>query len=341
MENKIKILAFVIIFIAIGGVIGYGVEYYNNFQQTKKLISGILPVRENNFNYKFIYPLLRYDFGDAKYYLENNDLENKINDYVQQQYKAGNAESISVQYTDLLSGEWAGVNANTQYSPGSLMKVLIMMDYYRMKQLDQSTLQKTFTYSNEVNHEVYTVPYTTPTNLVIGHNYTVEYLIEDMIENSDDGAAKLLLVNDNPDILKAVYQDLGMPNPIDQPIFTISPKDYTLFLRILYSSTYLTEKNSEAALSIMSQSTYKDGISAGTPPGITIAQKFGESADTNSQGGITGTELHNCGIVYAINQPYTLCIMTKAKGLVDQKKLALIIKNISSIVYNYLSPTDK
>ena len=126
----------------VGGVIGYGFEYYNNYQQTKKLISDILPVRENNFNYKFIYPLLRYDFGDAKYYLEDKNLEQQINNYVQQQYQNKNAESISVQYTNLLNGEWSGINSDTQYYPGSLMKVLIMMDFYRQKQLDQSILEK-------------------------------------------------------------------------------------------------------------------------------------------------------------------------------------------------------
>ena len=71
-----------------------------------------------------------------------------------------------------------------------------------------------------------------------------------MIENSDDGAATLLLANDNPDILTAVYRDLDIPAPGDKPDFTISPQQYTLFLRILYNSTYLTEINSESALQL-------------------------------------------------------------------------------------------
>ena len=94
MENKTKIIYLLIVFLVIGGAIGYGIEYSYNHQQTKKLISGILPVRENNFNYKFIYPLLRYDFGDAKYYLENKDLEQKISSYIQQQYQNKNADQL-------------------------------------------------------------------------------------------------------------------------------------------------------------------------------------------------------------------------------------------------------
>ena len=163
-----------------------------------------------------------------------------------------------------------------------------------------------------------------------------------MIDNSDDGAATLLLANDDPNILTAVYRDLNIPAPGDKSDFTISAQQYTLFLRILYSSTYLTEINSENALSIMSQSTYKDGISAGVPSDIIVAQKYGESLDTNTQGTtITGTELHNCGIVYAKNYPYTICIMTRAKGMVDQKQLTAIIKDISKIVYDYVDSNHK
>jgi len=337
MQNKTKIISLAVFFALVGAGAGYGAEYNNNFQQTKKLISHILPIRENNFDYKFIYPLLRYDFGDAKYFLENKDLEQKINNYVQQQYQNKNAEDISVYYSEPLTGKWSAVNADTQYYPGSLMKVLIMMDFYRQRQLDKTVMQKQLVYNKEINQQTFSVAYATPTNLAIGQSYTVQYLIEDMIENSDDGAATLLLANDNPDILKAVYKDLNIPAPGDKPSFTISPKDYTLFLRILYSATYLSETSSENALLTMSKSTYKDGLSAGVPSDITIAQKFGESADSNPQGTtITGIELHNCGIVYAKNHPYTICVMTRANGVVDQKQLATIIKNISKIVYDYV-----
>jgi beta-lactamase class A len=339
MKYGTKITIVTIVALFMGWLIGYGIEYYYNFQQTKNLITHIVPVRENNFNYKFIYPLLRYDFGDAKYYLENKDLEQKINNYIQSQYQKQNAENISVYYSEPLTGKWSGVNADYQYYPGSLMKVLIMMDYYRQKQLDRTVMQKQLIFSKEINQQIYATAYATSTNLTIGQSYSVQYLIEDMIDNSDNGAVKLLMANDNPTILRAVYDDLDIPAPGDKPNFTISAKDYALFLRILYSATYLSEKNSEEALSIMSKSTYKDGLSAGTPSNVIIAQKFGESVDTDPQSTtVTGTELHNCGIIYAKNFPYILCIMTKAKGTVDQKQLASIIRDISKIIYNYTNP---
>ncbi len=342
MDNKTKIIILCSTVLAVGFGAGYFFEYNNNFIKTKELILGIKPVRENNFDYKFIYPLLRYDFGDAKYFLEDKTLENKINDYIEQQYQSQNAQSISVYYSDLLTSRWSGVNYETQYYPGSLMKVLIMMDYYRQKQLNQSILQKSLTYTKDIDNQTFSVQYATPTNLVVGQSYTIQYLIENMVENSDDGAAVLLLANDNPDILKAVYKDLNLPAPGDKPVFTISPRDYTSFLRILYNATYLSDNNSEKALTIMSKSTYKDGISAGLPSNVVVAQKFGESTDTDQQGTmVTGMELHNCGVIYNKDRPYTLCVMTRSKGVVDQKQLALIIKNISTIVYNYVNSNSK
>jgi beta-lactamase class A len=338
MSKKIHIVILAIVAFVVGTVIGYGIEYYVSWQQTKSLVAHILPVRENNFNYQFIYPLLRYDFGNARYFLEDKTLEEQINNYVQQQYRAKNASSISVYFSSFLKGQWAGVNADTQYYPGSLMKVLIMMDYYRQKQLDPLVMEKTLTYSQDIDQQVHQVAYSTPTNLILGQNYTVEYLVSDMIENSDDGAATLLLANDNREVLTSLYRDLKMSAPGDKPDFTISVRDYTVFLRILYNSTYLTEVNSEAALSTMSKSTYKDGISAGVPADVVVAQKYGEDIDINPQGNqVTGIELHNCGIVYAKVTPYTICVMTKSNGVVDQKQLASIIKGISNIVYHYVN----
>jgi len=338
MGQKVKIIIAGIVVFVIGASLGFLVEYEYSYQQTKQLIAGISPIRENNFNYKYIFPLLRYDFGNAKYFLENKTLEQKINAYIKQQYQAKNAQSISVYFSDFLNNQWSGVNENVQYYPGSMMKVLIMMDYYREEQLDPSIKQKVLVYSNDIDQTLRASALATPSNLTVGKGYTVEQLVENMIENSDNGAETLLLANDNRTILNAIYKDLNIPGPVNGKDFTISARDYSVFLRVLYNSTYLSEANSEAALSIMSQSTYKDGIYSGVPSNVAIAQKYGESLDTDSQGKtITGTELHDCGIVYARNSPYTLCIMTRAKGVVDQKQLATIIKDISAIVYNYVT----
>jgi len=54
-----------LIFIA-AVVLGYAYGRIQTLNWAKSTITSIRPVRENNFNYSFIYPLLGYDFGNAK-----------------------------------------------------------------------------------------------------------------------------------------------------------------------------------------------------------------------------------------------------------------------------------
>ena len=82
----------------------------------------------------------------------------------------------------------------------------------------------------------------------------------------------------------------------------------------------------------MSNTKYKDGIASGVPKDVAVAQKYGERV-SGTGNIIQVVELHNCGIVYAADHPYALCVMTKG---VDINKLTLVLKDISKIVYNYV-----
>ncbi len=337
-NSKVKKLIFSAVIFVVAGL-SYGAGYYYHYQETKKLISEILPVRENNFNYKFIYPLLRYDFGDAAYFTEDKNLKQKFDDYIQQQYQNKKADKISVYFTNLKNNQWSGVNEDSQFHPGSMMKVMIAMDYYRLAQLDlpYAVMDREFVYSGDVDKIMKALPYATPTNLNIGQSYTTKFLIKDMIENSDNGAETLLLNNDDPKIMNDIYVDLGIKTPVNNSDFTISAKEYSRFLKILYNATYLSDSFSDDILSIMSKTTFKDGISAGLPSDIIVAQKYGEGATFGPSNEVLTTELSNCGIIYDKSSPYELCVMTKANGPVNQEDLASIIKDISGIVYNYVN----
>jgi beta-lactamase class A len=335
MNQPIKNALIYIVIALIGLGAGYFFTRQYDLAQTKKIISTIVPVRENNFNYKFIYPLLSYNLSQVSSFLQNKTLTDKLNTYIQSQYKNGNAQTIGVYYRDLSNNIWAGVNQDIEFHPGSMMKVIIMMAYYRESQLDPTIMQQQLTYSIDINQALLKENFVDPPSLVVGQNYTTKYLIERMIANSDNGAEILLLSHVNNSILNDVYRDLSLKIPSDTNAdYTISPKEYSAFLRILYNSTYLTELNSEEALSIMAQSTYHDGIYAGIPNNVLVAQKYGERVNTDSSGkNVSSLELNNCGIVYA-KSPYVLCVMTK--GPTNEETLQSILKHISAIVYNYI-----
>ena len=104
---------------------------------------------------------------------------------------------------------------------------------------------------------------------------------------------------------------------------------YSEFLRTLYNATYLDANDSNHILQLLTQSTFTQGLVSGVPANIQVSHKFGERsfADSNL------LELHDCGIVYAPNHPYLLCVMTEGY---DDPTLASFIAQISNITYNYV-----
>src|SRR5205085_892290 len=76
-----------------------------------------------------------------------------------------------------------------------------------------------------------------------------------------------------------IYNDLDMNiSKIDSDPTgdIISLKDYSSVFRILYNASYLNHDSSENALSLLSQSTFKNALVAGVPAETVVAHKFGE-----------------------------------------------------------------
>lgn len=131
-----------------------------------------------------------------------------------------------------------------------------------------------------------------------------------------------------------IVTDLGIPRPADGSAqFTVDPKQYALFLRVLYNATYLDAQMSDYALTMLSQTDFNDGLRAGVPATVDVAHKFGEGQTPQDK--IDGVkELHDCGIVYDANNPYALCIMTKGTDFTAQ---SAAIRDVSARVYQYVS----
>ena len=123
----------------------------------------------------------------------------------------------------------------------------------------------------------------------------------------------------------------------DYDSYSISPKQYSTILRVLYNATYLSRDYSEKALQIMSHAQYNQGLLAGVPASTTVAQKFGESVD-GSDPSTPEITLSNCGIVYYPAHPYILCVMTKGKNIDD---LAHTIAAVSNLTWNEIAKFNK
>jgi beta-lactamase class A len=75
---------------------------------------------------------------------------------------------------------------------------------------------------------------------------------------------------------------------------------------------------------MLTEVDFRDGIIAKIPPDIKVAHKFGERGLKNS------VQIHDCGIVYAPNYPYLICIMTRGSNMAENEEL---IAETSRIVF--------
>ncbi len=154
-----------------------------------------------------------------------------------------------------------------------------------------------------------------------------------MIIDSDNAATYTLIDHIRPEALTSVFNELGLESPdLVKGTYTISAKDYSLFFRVLYNATYLGRKNSERALGLLAQASFKDALVAGIPTETVVAHKYG-TRSTLINGTIVNPELHDCGIVYKPEHPYFLCVMTRGSTMPGLKKT---IGDISALVYKEL-----
>lgn len=303
--------------------VGFKVASINRITHTKEEI-----IRKS-FNYKYINPILECN-SDLSLNNKLTPLKRNIKSIINREINNKNITYASVYYRDLNSGPWFGIDEQEYFSPASLIKVPILIAYYKKAESDPAILQEKLTvYPNlETGNNIQNVK----PSVVTANNteYTIEELIEKMIIYSDNNAYDTLAKNLTGDEIIKVYQDLdvdiskALQNPNGN---IINIKNYSSFFRILFNASYLNQEMSEKALKLLTQSEYKDALVAGVPKNIAVAHKFGERKYTNSN----ETQFHDCGIIYLPKKPYLLCVMTKTnKGL---NQVINVIKEISQTIY--------
>lgn len=268
--------------------------------------------------------LLDFDIPPSN---ELGDYKNKLEQIVDTNMANKNATRISVYYRDLNNGPWVGLYEEEKFIPASLLKIPLMMIYYKNAEKKPSILKKKYKFiPGEFNQYSVTQHYDPKVDLEEGKEYTVEELIERMIVYSDNNALFILASHADPDEQRELFTELGfkLPSELNASAQFVSVRNIGSFFRVLYNATYLNEEMSEKALQLLTKTDFKKGITAGVPSDVTVAQKYGERDDNGIM------ELHDCGIVYFPNHPYIICIMTQGT---NYEKLSNVIKDISSLTY--------
>jgi beta-lactamase class A len=284
----------------------------------------------NKENYKFINPLLECESTEFSKTAALEPLRKKLDIAIEEQKKLGNINYASIYVRDLNDGPWLGINEKDNFSPASLVKVPLMMAYFKAAEKKPELLNETITTESSTSSSQSILPEIT---LVPKQAYTIDELINRMIIYSDNQAYELLQNYIDNKLIVKTYTDLGidLTDAYSDPNGNIlSVKYYASFFRILFNASYLNKDMSEKALHLLSQVKYKNGLVKGVNnPSIEIAHKFGERTyEANGE-----KQLHDCGIIYIPNKPHLVCIMTRGT---DFSKLSTTIIEITKIIYKEL-----
>jgi beta-lactamase class A len=244
--------------------------------------------------------------------------------------RKGKAARISVSVCNLATRRWNNVNRKDEFAPGSMMKLPIMMAYFKLAELDPSVLEQQFTYKSSAQRDDDSegIPPDSPLN--IKQSYTVDQLIHAMIVHSDNNAMYILVAHIHQGFLHKIFQDLDISIPEDarQQNF-VSARCFASIACKLYDTAYLDRADSQKALALLSESKYKPMAKA-LPNDLNVASKFGQRVIKRADGSIQKAAMHECGIVYTQPNPYSLCIMTEGTKL---DTLSSAISDISFAVY--------
>lgn len=275
---------------------------------------------------RFVNPAVITDLG--KHYIINfKPLRDEIVG-IQTRYK----NKSYVYFLYLNNGAWVGMNEKELFTAASTLKVPLAMSL--LKAVGEKKISLASAYSlDKLNldsnfGDLYKVG--------ADKEFTVEELLKIMLEQSDNTAMNglfevfTLIGIDDP--LGDVYSTLGwefdqnipeMGQAIDYS--EINLKTLSNMFLALYNAKYLNIENSERILRYLSKSPFNDKIVSGVPKNVLVSHKIGTAATENTYS--------DCGIVYAPNRHYLLCLGSTG---VDEKTAARFMSEVSRAVYQYV-----
>lgn len=324
ISYKIPVPYFVLYALIITGIY-FAFKNFPNDSSASNL-PNVQGIQQNQFQflrndrYQFTKPLLLPEINNES--LALNGLKSEINSLISNQ--PGTTTSVFV--LNFANGNWCAVNDQERFKPGSMFKIVKLIHILKQSEKTPGLLNARVNYSNKILD----VPQSFESKeLTVGKSYTVNELLSSMIIDSDNNATKLLDNFMDFNEYDRLFKDLGLEAPIaEKTDYTITAKEFSRFLRILYNSTLLNQENSEKALKLLSQSSFNKGLVKELPEGTLVAHKFGEQYNPNSK------ELHETGIVYGPNGNYLITVMTRGN---DVNAQASTIASISKMVYSKLS----
>lgn len=257
-------------------------------------------------------------------------LKTDLEEFAMQSIARGAVSDYGIYYRELISGPVIALRESSGFFPASLLKIPVAMWYYKQAEIMPSLLDEEVDFPGPPGTSIEYFP--PKETIVPGNRYTIRELIRFMLAESDNDATHILTeYAGGREVINSVYEDLGIRDVENYDTYVIDTQTYAAFFRVLFNAEYLDEASSRAILGMLAESSFDQGIEAGVPAGMTVSHKFGERT-IDSENNIN--QLHDCGIVYAPENPYMLCVMTQGD---DYTEMAAFITEVSRRIYKAAS----
>lgn len=332
---NIKSICIIVIVFLLGILLGAGVfskSWSKNEPTTSNTGLGVSYFTQDNLKYQFIKPLLDVGYVSQEDSLKQFPLLALIKKELESEIGKYPDVKVGFYFNDLNNAGWFGVNEDEKFIPASLLKLPMLISYYKLRETETDLFDQTILIKGSDLNPNRNVVEDSP--IVPEKIYTVKELLNAMIVDSDNNALDVLYQY-KKDSLKDIFSDLKAPLPDSKKDIALkdflSPRDMSKFYLVLYNASYLTKKDSEEALRLLSEVKYESGLVAGVPRDVVVSHKYGEREVTIGNGTVAN-EFHDCGIVYYTKSPYKVCVMTKGEGLTKEES-SKIISSLSKIVY--------
>jgi len=213
----------------------------------------------------------------------------------------------AVEVLDLSSGYRIGYNAGASMPAASTIKVPVMVEVFRQLELGRFDLTRRMTLLGSDKDfgsgDLCDAP--------SGSTYSVNDLLEKMIDISDNTATNMLIRLVGRRNINATMTNLGLAHTrLSSDVRTTSwsvretlrtsPDDMVRLLALMAKRQLVDDWASNEMISILEEDQINTLLPASLPDDVPVAHKTGSFFDT----------LNDVGIVYADDAPYVIAVMT-------------------------------